>query len=219
VVGMVPAWFLWEPFKSAIRRPYCDLLLSRPDLRPPTGCNLIILGAIDPVIVKLKVVLFIGLLVAMPVVLYQLWMFIVPGLTQRERRYAVPFIASATVLFLGGALVAYLTLPKALGFMLGFAGSGFLTTLTADKYIGFVVILTLAFGVSFLLPILLVFLQMVGVLSPRRLSSWRRWAFLAIAVFAAVITPSSDPFSMLAMMIPMYLFYEASIIVGRAVKR
>lgn len=218
-VGMVPAWFLWEPFKDLIRAPYCDLLASQPQLAPPTGCDLVFLGAVEPVIIKLKVVLVIGLVIAMPVVLYQLWSFIVPGLTERERRYAIPFIVSATVLFLLGAFVAYLTLPKALGWMIGFAGSGFVAMLTADKYIGLVVILALAFGISFLLPVVLVFLEMVGILSPQRLAGFRRWAFLSIAVFAAVITPSSDPFSMLALMIPMYVFYEASIIVGRAIKR
>jgi sec-independent protein translocase protein TatC len=218
-IGMVPAWFLWEPFQALIRAPYCDLLAAQPQLAPPTGCELVLLGAVEPVIIKLKVVLVIGFVIAMPIVLYQLWAFIVPGLTDRERRYAVPFILSATVLFLLGAFVAYLTLPKALGFMIGFAGSGFVTMLTADKYIGLVVILGLAFGASFLLPVVLVFLQMVGILSPRRLAGFRRWAFLSIAVFAAVITPSSDPFSMLALMIPMYVFYEASIIVGRAIKR
>ena len=80
-------------------------------------------------------------------------------------------------------------------------------------------LVTLAFGVSFLFPVILVFLELVGVLSPQQLREWRRWAILGIAIFSAVITPSGDPYTMLAMMIPMYLFYEGSIIIGRIMKR
>jgi sec-independent protein translocase protein TatC len=162
---------------------------------------------------------FLGLAVSLPVVLYQLWAFIVPGLTDRERRWSLPFIGSATLLFFLGGAFSYWTLPKAFGFLLGFAGEGAAPLLTLDRYVGFVVLVTLAFGVSFLFPIFLIFLEIVGILSPQRLSSWRRWAILAIAVFAAVITPSGDPYTMLAMMIPMCVFYEASIIVGRLIKR
>ncbi len=91
--------------------------------------------------------------------------------------------------------------------------------ITFDRYLGFVTLVTLAFGVSFLFPVVLVFLEAVGVLSWRRLASWRRWTILGIAVFSAVITPSGDPYTMFAMMIPMYLFYETSIIIGRIMKR
>jgi len=102
---------------------------------------------------------------------------------------------------------------------LGFAGQGVVPLLTIDRYVGFVVLVALAFGVSFLFPIFLVFLELVGVLSPELLARNRRYSLLGISIFAAVITPSSDPYTMLAMMIPMYLFYEASIIIGRFLKR
>ena len=122
-------------------------------------------------------------------------------------------------LFALGAVFAYVTLPKALDFLLGFAGEGVVPLITFDRYMGFVVLVTLAFGISFLFPVLLVFLEAVGVLSTRKLREWRRWAILGIAIFAAVITPSGDPYTMFAMMIPMYLFYEGSIIIGRMMKR
>jgi sec-independent protein translocase protein TatC len=170
-------------------------------------------------LVKLKVVIFLALFIAAPVLLWQLWAFIVPGLTRRERRLAVPFITSSMVLFAMGALVAYVTLPKGLSWLLGFAGEAFVPLLTADRFIGFVVLLTLAFGVSFEFPILLIFLGMAGVVSSAKLRAWRRYAIVLIAVFAAVITPSSDPYSMLALMIPMLLFYEAAIIVIRLLKK
>jgi len=217
--GAVVGWFLFDPFIELVKEPYCDFLAAHPKQKPPGGCVLNFIGVTDVFLVKLKVVVFLGLLAVLPVVLYQAWAFVVPGLTHRERRWAVPFIASATVLFLLGGLVAYVSLPKGLGFLLGFAGPDFFPIITADKYIGFVVLVTLAFGLAFLLPIFLIFLQLVGVLSSRRLTSWRRYSILAIAIFAAVITPSGDPYTMLAMMIPMYLFYEASIIIGRLLKR
>ncbi len=217
--GTVAGWFLFDPFIELVKEPYCDFLEANPDLKPAGGCVLNFIGVTDVFLVKLKVVVFLGLLAVLPVVLYQAWAFVVPGLTHRERRWAVPFIASATVLFFLGGLVAYVSLPKGLGFLLGFGGPDFLPIITADKYIGFVVLVTLAFGLAFLLPIFLIFLQLVGVLSSRRLTGWRRYSILAIAIFAAVITPSGDPYTMLAMMIPMYLFYEASIIIGRLLKR
>jgi sec-independent protein translocase protein TatC len=217
--GAVVGWFLFDPFIDLIKEPFCDFLTAHPEQRPPSGCKLSFIGVTDVFLVKLKVVVFLGLLAVLPIVLYQLWAFVVPGLTDRERRWALPFIASATILFLLGGLVAYLSLPKGLGFLLGFGGQAFQPIITADKYIGFVVLVTLAFGLAFLLPIFLIFLQLVGVLSSRRLASWRRYSVLVIAVFAAVITPSGDPYTMLAMMIPMYLFYEASIIIGRTLKR
>jgi len=125
-------------------------------------------------------------------------------------------VLSSTLLFVLGALVAYITLPKAIAFLLGFAGSGnFTALLTGDQYLSFVMLVALAFGLSFEFPLVLIFLSVVGILSSRKMRGWRRPALLFIAVFAAVITPSSDPYSMLAMMIPMYVFYEAAIIVTR----
>jgi sec-independent protein translocase protein TatC len=218
--GAVVGWFLYPTFLNIVTHPFCDYVMSLPKAkRPPTGCDLVASGALDPLTVKLKVVLALGLFVALPVILYQLWSFIVPGLTSRERRLALPFIASSMVLFALGALVAYLTLPHALDFLLGFAGPKFTILISGSSFIGFVVLLTLAFGVSFEFPILLIFLGMAGVISSARLRAWRRPAIVLISVFAAVITPSSDPYSMLALMITMLLFYEAAIIVIRLLKK
>jgi sec-independent protein translocase protein TatC len=218
--GAVVGWFLYPTFLSIVTHPFCDYVMSLPrDQRPPTGCDLVASGALDPLTVKLKVVFALGLFVALPVILYQLWAFIVPGLTSRERRMAVPFIAASMVLFALGALVAYVTLPKGLNFLLGFAGPTFTILITGSSFIGFVVLLTLAFGLSFEFPILLIFLGLAGVISSARLRAWRRPAIVLISVFAAVVTPSSDPYTMLAMMIPMLLFYEAAIIVIRLLKK
>jgi len=170
-------------------------------------------------LVKMKTVLFLALGLALPVLLYQLWAFIVPGLTSREKKWSIPFVLSSFLLFMLGAFFAYWTLPKAFSFMLGFAGEGVAPLLTYDKYMGFVFLVTLAFGVSFLLPVLLVFLELVGVVTPQWLAKYRRYAIFLIFLFAAIITPSSDPYTMLAMGVPMYLFYEGAIIIGRVAKR
>jgi sec-independent protein translocase protein TatC len=219
-LGSIVGWFLYNPLLRLMTHPYCDWVHTLPESRqPPAGCRLIVTGPIDPVMVKLKVVAILGLFIALPVVLYQLWAFIVPGLTKRERRMAIPFVASSLLLFALGALVAYLTLPKALDFILGFGGPTITPFLTATSFLTFVLLVALAFGLTFEFPIVLIFLTIVGVLSTDKLRSWRRMAILIIAIAAAVITPSADPYSMLAMMIPMVVFYEVAIIVGRLMKK
>jgi sec-independent protein translocase protein TatC len=218
--GALVGWFLYDPVLNLILNPYCDYWNTiDPALRINQTCSLFFNEPLGAMIVKLKIVVFIGLMVALPVLLYQLWMFIVPGLTKRERRMAVPFVGSSIVLFALGALFAYITLPKGLNFLLGFAGNKFAPILTGDRFITFVILVAVAFGLAFEFPVLLVFLEMVGVVSSDRLRKWRRFSFLGIAIFAAIITPSSDPYTMLAMTIPMWLFYEAAIIIGRLMKK
>jgi sec-independent protein translocase protein TatC len=218
--GAVVGWFLYEPVLDLVLNPYCDYWETiDPKLRINETCSLFFQEPLGAMIVKLKIVVFIGLAVALPVLLYQLWSFIVPGLTKKERRMTVPFVASSVVLFALGALFAYLTLPKGLSFLLGFAGSEFVPILTGDRFITFVILVAVAFGLAFEFPVLLVFLELVGVVTSQKLRDWRRYSILGIAIFAAVITPSSDPYTMLAMTVPMWLFYEAAIIIGRLMKK
>jgi sec-independent protein translocase protein TatC len=215
-VGSVVGWFLYGPVVRLVLSPYCDYWETIPrSVRPTQGCTLFFTGAVDAVVIKLKVVVFLGVFIALPVVLYELWAFVVPGLTRRERRMAIPFIATSLLLFAAGAVLAYLTLPKGLNFLLGFAGSPFAPLLTGDRFLSFVMLVALAFGISFEFPVVLVFLSMVGVIGSRKLRDWRRGAIVLIAIFAAVITPSSDPYTMTALMVPLILFYEGAIIVAR----
>jgi sec-independent protein translocase protein TatC len=221
VVGSVIGFVLYGPAMELIQQPYCDFLRENPDKAPfeNEGCSLVFLGAIDGFLITVKVVLFLALVVALPVVLYQLWAFIVPGLTSRERRWALPFVALSVLLFLLGGLFAYLTLPKALGFLLSVGGDFVSPLLTVDKYVGFVIFTILAFGLGFEFPILLISLSAAGVLSTATMRRYRRQVILGLAIFAAVITPSPDPISMMALLVPLYLFYEAAIIVSRLLKR
>jgi sec-independent protein translocase protein TatC len=219
--GSVVGFFLYEPAMRVIQSPYCDFLRDNPEKTPfpQQECSLVFLGAIDGFLVTVKVIVFLALVVALPVILYQLWAFIVPGLTARERRWAIPFVALSLILFLLGGLAAYVTLPKALQFLLGLGGDFVSPLLTVDKYIGFVIFTILAFGLGFEFPILLISLTAAGVLTNETMRRYRRQVVLGLAIFAAVITPSPDPISMLALLIPLYLFYEGAIIVSRLMKR
>jgi sec-independent protein translocase protein TatC len=181
--------------------------------------QLIFLGPLDAFITRLKVATYGGIVLALPIWLWELWRFITPGLNPNEKRYAIPFVLTSIVLFAMGAAVALLTLPKALEFLLDIGGSELRPELTADKYLSLVSLMIVAFGFAFEFPVVLVFLLLARVLTTRQLRRWRRPAILIIVIFAAVITPSQDPYSLFAMAVPMYIFYEGSIIIGRVLKR
>lgn len=177
------------------------------------------LGPLDAFAVRLKIATYGGIVLALPVLLYQLWRFITPGLNPKERRYVVPFVASSIVLFAFGGLVALYTLAPALSFLLSIGGSDLRPELTAEKYISLVSLMIVAFGIGFEFPVVLSFLLLARVITTAQLRKWRRWALIGIVTFAAVITPSQDPYSLLAMAGPMYVFYEITILLGRVLKR
>ena len=181
--------------------------------------KLVYLGPAEGFLNRLKVATYGGIILALPVWLYQLWRFVTPGLNPREKKYAIPFVVSAIVLFILGALVALLTLEPALSFLVNVGGSSQEAFLTADKYLALVSLMIVAFGVSFEFPVVLVFLLLAHVLKVEQLQRARRWAIVGIFLFAAVITPSQDPYSLFFMAIPMVLFYEGSILIGRILKR
>jgi sec-independent protein translocase protein TatC len=193
--------------------------MTRPYEQASGGKTLIITGPLDGFLVRLKVASYGGFVLASPVVFWQLWRFVTPGLYPKEKRYAIPFVVSSAVLFIGGAVVAVITFPKALGFLLSVGGQNLEPLLTAGSYLTLVFLMVLAFGVAFEFPILVVFLLLARILTTAQLRRWRRYSFLVIVIFAAVITPSQDPISLFAMALPMYLLYEASILVGRVLRR
>lgn len=176
-------------------------------------------GPLDAFVTRLKVATYGGIILAVPIWLLQLWRFVTPGLHPREKRYAVPFVLTSTVLFAGGAAVALLTLPQALDFLLNVGGQEVQPLLTADKYVSLVTLMLLAFGLAFEFPVVLVFMLIARVLTTAQLGRWRRWTVVLIFAFAAVITPSQDPYSLFFMAVPMYLFYEVSIVIGKVLKR
>lgn len=211
LVGAVVAWVLYPQIFDVLIRPLCDVL-------PEDECRLVITDPVQGLSTRMKVAGYGGIALAMPVILWQLWRFVTPGLYPREKRLALPFVGSALLLFALGAGLAYWTLPRALDFLINIGGD-LEPFFTPDKYIQLVTYMMLAFGIGFEFPILLIFLQMAGILSTDRLRSWRRYAIVAIVVIVAVITPSGDPISLLALALPMYLFYEGAILVGRIMAR
>lgn len=181
--------------------------------------SFIFLAPLDAFLVRLKIASYGGIVLAMPVVLLQMWKFAVPALKEREKKLAIPFVLSAMVLFAIGGFVAVLTLEPSLDFLIGIGGGALRPQLTADSVVTFLSLMIVAFGVSFEFPVVLVFLLMAKVIKTSQLRKWRRGAFVGIITFAAVITPSQDPYSLFFMAIPMWLFYEAAILIGRGMKR
>jgi len=162
----------------------------------------------------MRVCLYGGLVLALPIILWQIWRFIVPALSKREKNYAVPFIGSSVLLFSVGCYLAYWTLDKALEFLISWSGEDVQQAFQISKYVSFVGLMIAAFGIGFEFPVLLVFLQLVGVLKPRQLIEGWRVAILVIVVIAAVITPSGDPITLMLLAVPLILFYFISILIG-----
>jgi sec-independent protein translocase protein TatC len=206
-LGMLVVTVFYDPLLDWLREPYCDSL-------EVDECEFLQTEPTEGLSVRFTVTGYGGLALAMPVVLWQIWRFVSPGLYDREKRYAKPFVVSALGLFALGAGLAYSTLPQALSFLNDIGGGGINVDYKPLAYIRLVTYMMLAFGVGFEFPILLVFLQLAGILMPDTLRRWRRYAFVLICVLVAVVTPSGDPISMLALSLPMMLFYEASIHIG-----
>jgi sec-independent protein translocase protein TatC len=211
-VGGFIGFLLYNRVLDFLVEPYCDV---KRDFQPGSNCRLVVTDPLESFSIRVKLSLYLGLLLASPVVLWQLWRFITPGLYDREKRYAIPFVASSIVLFLLGGGLALVTFPKTLEFLASFGGSDLELLYTPGKYLGLLVMMMLIFGLGFEFPVILVFLELAGILKWQQLRAWRRYAIVGIFVVDAIITPSGDPITLFAMAIPMVLFYEAAILIGR----
>jgi sec-independent protein translocase protein TatC len=212
VVTTTVAYVFHGHILTFVKHPYCQLPAH---YRAIQGhCTLVAFGVLDPFTLTLKLSLYAGVIAASPVWLFQLWRFITPGLYAHERRYATTFVTASVLLFAMGASFAYLTLPAGLHFLLGFAHGGISSLLTFANYLSFVTAMVLVFAVSFELPLLVIMLNLIGVVPASKLRGWWRAVIFGIFIFAAVATPSQDPFTMSALAIPMCLLYGVAVIVA-----
>ncbi|MCU1589001.1 MAG: Sec-independent protein translocase, TatC subunit [Frankiales bacterium] len=212
-VGVVVAYYLWQPIYDFLREPYCRTSQSG------KGCNLYALGIFDQFKVRLRVAFIGGTILASPIWLYELGAFITPALHKKERRYAAGFLVSALLLFLAGTVLAYLSISRGLQFFLTLGGSHIAVILSIQAYLSFVTLMLLAFGIAFEFPVVILFLNVVGVLSAARMREWRRGMIFGIFVASALITPTQDPFTFLAMAIPLCVLYEVCIVIARLRER
>lgn len=186
-------------------------------LQAPLGpIPLQVLGVGDAFIIQVKISLVIGIILAMPVLLYQIWAFVAPGLTPQERKTVRPWIPLALLFFAIGVTVAYAILPFAIGFLFSFTGEGLEAHPAAGQYFDFVTTMFLVFGLIMEFPILLYGLSRVGIVTSQRLTSSRRMVILGIAIFAAVATPGGDLVSPFVLGITMYILFELTVL---AIKR
>jgi sec-independent protein translocase protein TatC len=217
-VGTLLAWFFYDGLVRFMTRPYHSFVLHHPS-KDITKGNLVTNGPLEGFTTRLKVSAYGGIALASPVLFWQLWRFITPGLYKNEKRYVVPFVAAAVVLFSAGVATAILVFPKALTWLIDVSGSGIVPLFSPSRYFTLYISMCVIFGLVFMYPLVVVFLQLAGVVPSATWRRWRRPAIVVIFLVAAIITPSSDPFSFLAMAVPMLLFYEGSIAVGRALHK
>jgi sec-independent protein translocase protein TatC len=218
-VGALFVLLFYDPILNFLTKPFRDLCNAEKLAKTAAQCQLISTDPIAGLTTRMRISGWGGVVIALPIILWQIWRFVAPGMHSKEKKYAVPFVASSLLLFAAGAAIAYITLSEALKFLIGWSGENVSPLYTVDKYVRLVTLMMLAFGGGFLFPVLLVFLELVNVLTPRKLLGWWRQAVVLIIVFAAVITPSGDPFSLFALAIPMWIFYFMSAGIGALVLR
>jgi sec-independent protein translocase protein TatC len=208
---------------SILTSPYCAL---PPELRfagqlvdGNDSCKLIFTDVLGAFVVRIKSALVVAVTFGGPIIFYQLWAFIVPGLKSQEKKYAAPFVILSQLLFISGAVFSFFIIPKGLEFLLNFGGDEYVSFLDADSYLTFLLRTMIAFGIAFEYPLIIAVLVLMGVVSHATLKEYRRHAFFASFVAAALITPSQDPFTMCVMALPLALFYEICIVFARLVER
>ncbi|GAA1274853.1 twin-arginine translocase subunit TatC [Sphaerisporangium rubeum] len=201
VLGTVVGFLFFDRLWTFMTGPYCRL--PEAHKLKEGECTLVVQGVFEGFMVNLQVALMFGAVVSAPVWLYQLWAFVTPGLYRNERRYSLSFLGLSVPLFVAGAALAYYTMDKGLALLLGFAPGNVIPLISMDQYVGFLMAMLVIFGLSFELPLLLVFLNLVGVLRYQMVKKHQRLVIFLMFVFAAVATPSQDPVTMLALALPM----------------
>jgi sec-independent protein translocase protein TatC len=207
LLGMVVGWIFFDPVWNVLQKPYNRL---NPKHCLGGVCNLVVHGIFDGFFVHIKIAFIIGALLSSPIWLYQLWAFVAPGLYRRERRWTYVFLSAAVPLFCAGGALAYFTLDKGLQIFVGLAPGDTTVLVGVQDYLGYATAMLMIFGLTFELPLFVIILNMAGVLTHERIKKFRRSLIFGIFVFAAVATPSQDPFTMLALAIPTVILFEVA---------
>src|SRR4051794_11326226 len=211
--GAVLGWIFYIPILHFLEHPYCSVPRKyRFNGSNNDRCVLTYNGVLDGFTARLKVSVIAGAVLTGPLWLYQIWAFITPGLRDKERKYSIIFIVASTVLFVAGMALAYLVLSKGLNILIQQAGVGTQAVLTINEYLSFVTLMLVIFGSAFELPLLVVMANLAGVLPASLLKKSQRIAIFLIFAFAAVATPSTDPFTMIAMAAPMVILFELAVL-------
>lgn len=218
LIGTIIAWWVTEPVLNYIQHPYCDLMAGNAieasatkTLPADWKCPFVQLGVTDVLVLKLKLSLWLGLILAGPIWLFQLWAFIAPGLHRNERRWAYLFGGLAGPLFAAGAYLSFVVVSEGLIFLLNMTGPDISTTLEITRYVDFVTGMMLVFGLAFEFPLGVMLANIAGVVTGRKLLSWWRFAVFATFVFAAIATPTADPFGMTALALALSALYFAAV--------
>ena len=200
-----------------IEKKYVFDILTRPLKGTPIyGQKIVALSVTEPFMAILKISIYAGLLIALPIIMWQFWAFIMPALYESEKRSIIPYVALTTGLFLAGVVFCYFAvLPIGVRWLLNFGKGQFTLLVHVDAYVSFVALFSLAFGVVFELPMVMMLLAWAGIVDYKKMAKVRKWAILGEAVVAMVITPSQDPISMLLMLIPLMILYEFGILLAR----
>ncbi|MEX2328843.1 MAG: twin-arginine translocase subunit TatC [Nitriliruptoraceae bacterium] len=215
-VGTIVGYVLFPQVLDLLIAPYCAV---SGNVRPSGECALIALRPLEPFSVRVKTSVVIGLFVAAPVIIYQVWRFVTPGLTPRERRYTLPFVLLSQVMFAVGIAFAYLVIPHGLQVLLHLGGPGIDALLSADEYLSFFLTMSVAFGLVFELPLVLIFLSLTGIVHVDTLRRVRPYAVVIMFIAAAIITPTTDAVTLLLLAGPMVAFYELSVGVAWLIER
>lgn len=207
----VLAFIFYPDVLKILQHPYCAAI--------PNHCRFLVTNPLDGLTLRVKIGFFGGLLFASPVLLWQVWRFITPGLKARERRYAIPFVFASILFFAGGVAMAYFSFAHALSFLRSIGGNTLVTEYNPNQYLTLFLLMMFIFGLTFLFPVVLVALELARIVTPQALLKGWRYAVIVITIAAAVFTPSGDPLSMLALALPLVIFYFLAIAVGRLFHR
>ncbi len=217
--GTIIAWFFREQLINVLLDPYYQAAADLKAKKPEAVLQVVNNGIASPFTLALKVSALAGLILTSPVWLWQVWSFIVPGLLAKEKKWAVIFIAAATPLFCAGVAVGYIVMPKGISVLLGFTEGGVTNLQDINQFLSFLMRVMLVFGVAFLIPLVVLMLNILGVIPARYLSKYRTYVIFGTFVFGAVATPSTDPFSMLALAVPMTVLFLVAEVIAHILDR